>query len=69
MAELKTRLSSLTDEQITQHQAVLNVAHHNLKTIIGSIQMLDNPVYDMLLECLDYSNKELNKLLNIPEEG
>lgn len=54
-------LIDLTDEQRIQHQAVLNVASHNLDTLIDQLQTLDSTIYDEILDSLDIAREALTK--------
>lgn len=60
MAEL-VKLADFTEEQKTQHSAVLEVAGFNLGTLTDQIQTLDNPLYDEILECLDSAKEALEQ--------
>jgi hypothetical protein len=54
-------LSDLSGEQIAQHEAVLQVATHNLATVKDSLETLDDESYNKSLELLEKVLAEVEK--------
>lgn len=69
MAQAPKALKDFTDEERSQHLAVMDVAAHNLATLTDQLQTLDNALYDDILEDLDSARVALERKQGIVKES